>query len=140
MVQSFLSHSRYAVLSFKRASAHCRNCSSSFISNKSYSCTNIKRWYPRKRPYLTIEDAKYPLHPLQDHSFPSGHTTAVFSVFVPLICYDSNLMIFLLPLALCVGISRIYLGLHYPSDVFVGMCLGACSGIISFYQFIPLFT
>ena len=92
----------------------------------------LKRWYPRKRPYLTIQDAKYPVHPLQDHSFPSGHTTAVFSVFIPFICYNPNLLIFLLPLALCVGISRIYLGLHYPSDVFVGMCLGTCSGIISF--------
>ena len=30
----------------------------------------LKRWYPRKRPYLTIQDAKYPVHPLQDHSFP----------------------------------------------------------------------
>ena len=28
----------------------------------------LKRWYPRKRPYLTIQDAKYPVHPLQDHS------------------------------------------------------------------------
>ncbi|MFJ8528188.1 phosphatase PAP2 family protein [Bacillus sp. NPDC094106] len=99
----------------------------------------LKRWYPRKRPYLAIQDAKYPLHPLTDHSFPSGHTTAVFSVFVPLICYHPNLIVILLPVALCVGISRIYLGLHYPSDVFVGMCLGTCSGIISFYQFIPLF-
>ncbi|WP_342716050.1 phosphatase PAP2 family protein [Bacillus paramycoides] len=100
----------------------------------------LKRWYPRKRPYLTIQDAKYPVHPLKDHSFPSGHTTAVFSVLIPFICYNPSLFVFLLPLALCVGISRIYLGLHYPSDVFVGMCLGTCSGIISFYQVIPLFT
>ncbi|MCI0763747.1 phosphatase PAP2 family protein [Bacillus sp. TL12] len=99
----------------------------------------LKRWYPRKRPYLTIQDAKYPLHPLQDHSFPSGHTTAIFSIVVPFICYDTSLAAFLLPLAMIVGISRIYLGLHYPSDVLVGMCLGTCSGIISFYQFIPLF-
>ncbi|KEK24567.1 phosphatase PAP2 family protein [Bacillus gaemokensis] len=99
----------------------------------------LKRCYPRKRPYLTIQDAKYPLHPLTDHSFPSGHTTAVFSVFVPFICFNPSLIFLLLPIAIIVGISRIYLGLHYPSDVFVGMCLGTCSGIISFYQFIPLF-
>lgn len=61
----------------------------------------LKRWYPRKRPYLTIQDAKYPVHPLKDHSFPSGHTTAVFSVFIPFICYNPSLLAFLLPLALC---------------------------------------
>ena len=97
-----------------------------------------KKLYPRMRPYLALPDTNTFRNPLKDHSFPSGHTTAVFSVLIPFICYNPNLLALLLPLALCVGISRIYLGLHYPSDVFVGMCLGTCSGIISFYQLIPL--
>ncbi|MEH6890759.1 phosphatase PAP2 family protein [Bacillus sp. JJ864] len=99
----------------------------------------FKKCYPRKRPYLTIHNAKYPMNPLVDHSFPSGHTTAIFSVIIPFLLYEPRMTFLLLPVAICVGISRIYLGLHYPSDVLVGMCLGTIAGIVSYYQFIPLF-
>ena len=99
----------------------------------------FKKYYPRKRPYLTIHNAKYPSNPLVDHSFPSGHTTAIFSVIVPFLLYEPSMAFLLLPVAISVGISRIYLGLHYPSDVLAGMCLGTISSIVSYYQFIPLF-
>ena len=35
-----------------------------------------KKLFPRKRPYLTLDQTRYPVNPLKDHSFPSGHTTA----------------------------------------------------------------
>ncbi|WP_416827892.1 phosphatase PAP2 family protein [Ectobacillus polymachus] len=99
----------------------------------------LKKLYPRKRPYLMVDGTKYPINPLKDHSFPSGHTTAIFSVVVPLLLYMPVLTIILAPIALSVGISRIYLGLHYPSDVLAGLCLGTLTGIISYYQFSLLF-
>ncbi len=86
-----------------------------------------------------VDGTKYPINPLKDHSFPSGHTTAIFSVVVPLLLYMPVLTIILAPIALSVGISRIYLGLHYPSDVLAGLCLGTLTGIISYYQFSLLF-
>ena len=92
----------------------------------------IKQLFPRKRPYMMIEKTKFPANPLQDHSFPSGHTTAIFSVVTPYILYLPQLAFVLIPLGLCVGISRIYLGLHYPSDVLAGGILGAITGILSF--------
>lgn len=92
----------------------------------------IKKLYPRKRPYLILEKSKFPIKALKDHSFPSGHTTAIFSVIIPFILYMPTLSIILLPIGICVGMSRIFLGLHYPSDVMVGGILGTTTGIISF--------
>jgi undecaprenyl-diphosphatase len=93
----------------------------------------VKKLFPRKRPYLQIETTKILPNPLKDHSFPSGHTTAVFSVIVPFLIQLPSLAAILIPLALSVGISRIYLGLHYPSDVLAGGILGAFFGSLCFY-------
>nr|WP_144555827.1 phosphatase PAP2 family protein [Bacillus sp. X1(2014)] len=92
----------------------------------------VKLLFPRKRPYLIIEKTKFPENPLQDHSFPSGHTTAIFSVMIPYILFIPQLSFGLIPLGLCVGLSRIYLGLHYPSDVIAGGVLGSLTGCLCF--------
>ncbi|MGJ7922541.1 phosphatase PAP2 family protein [Neobacillus sp. LXY-4] len=92
-----------------------------------------KKLYPRKRPYLILEKTRFPANPLKDHSFPSGHTTAIFSVIMPLGLLAPHLFVFLIPLGLSVGLSRIYLGLHYPSDVLAGAVLGIGTGTICYY-------
>ncbi len=92
----------------------------------------LKQLFPRKRPYLMIEETKFPANPLQDHSFPSGHTTAIFAVVTPYALFIPQLSFVLIPVGLLVGISRMYLGLHYPSDVLAGGILGSITGILSF--------
>ncbi|WP_449539033.1 phosphatase PAP2 family protein [Ferdinandcohnia sp. Marseille-Q9671] len=93
----------------------------------------IKKLYPRKRPYLIVEKSKFPVKALTDHSFPSGHTTAIFSVIIPFLFVIPNLSFILLPIGICVGVSRIFLGLHYPSDVLAGGVLGTTAGITSYF-------
>ena len=93
----------------------------------------VKKMFPRKRPYLMLEKTNFHANPLQDHSFPSGHTTAIFSVIIPFIISIPTLSFILLPLGVCVGMSRIYLGLHYPSDVLAGAILGSGMGGICYY-------
>lgn len=97
----------------------------------------LKKFFPRKRPYLKVSGAKYPINPLTDHSFPSGHTTAVFSVIIPLILYMPSVGLLLLPVAFSVAVSRVFLGLHYPSDVLAGICLGSMTGTVSYIECTP---
>jgi len=86
----------------------------------------------RPRPFLVLPRAVLASKPLKDYSFPSGHTAAAFSIAtVSAMTYFSYSPLFLL-LALIVGVSRVYLGLHYPSDVLVGSVLGAAGGFFSF--------
>lgn len=94
----------------------------------------VKKLFPRKRPYLVLDEIHVTKNPLRDHSFPSGHTTAIFSVLIPFILFESfNLIaITLLLLGVSVALSRIVLGLHYPSDVLIGGILGGLSGYLSY--------
>ncbi|EOC99568.1 phosphatase PAP2 family protein [Caldisalinibacter kiritimatiensis] len=89
----------------------------------------LKRTIARLRPYDILEKINTFNIYLKDYSFPSGHTTASFSLAVSLALNYSTLMIPLIVIAGMVGISRIYLGVHYPSDVAVGAIIGTMTSI-----------
>ncbi len=59
-----------------------------------------------------------------DFSFPSGHTIASFEAAVVLLKYSKKMGIPALIIAIAVSFSRLYLYVHYPSDVLVSMLLG----------------
>ncbi|MFD2671200.1 phosphatase PAP2 family protein [Marinicrinis sediminis] len=84
----------------------------------------LKRKYPRLRPYLVLPKTNICRNPLKDHSFPSGHTTAIFSITIPLMWAYPSLIFILLPITVIVAASRMILGLHYPSDVIAGAFVG----------------
>lgn len=92
----------------------------------------VKKFCPRPRPYLTVPEANlWEALVLKDYSFPSGHTTASFAIAVTLTLNHPFLGLALLPLAAFVGFSRVYLGLHYPTDILTGAILGTVSAMLS---------
>lgn len=91
----------------------------------------------RPRPYADINGFFYPLwvmmgqHIESDMSFPSGHTNVAFAAMVPLfILGDKKWSWLALVFGILMGISRIYLVVHYPSDVIGGLITGTIAGII----------
>lgn len=91
----------------------------------------VKRAVNRPRPCIVFKDINSFNIQLFNYSFPSGHTTASFSVAVVLsLNIASFIPLFIFP-ALVVGISRIYLGVHYPSDVLIGSIIGSLFALIT---------
>lgn len=96
----------------------------------------LKKKIGRKRPYLSILDANTLRKLWVDHSFPSGHTAAAFALAVSLSFGYPSLYLLFLGLAAMVGISRIYVGMHYPSDVLMGAALGSGMSLITHLIFV----
>lgn len=90
----------------------------------------IKKSVVRIRPYIALPNIRTGKVQFKDHSFPSGHTTAIFSVVVPFVCVAPWLGAILIPLAITVAMSRVYLGMHYPSDCVAGGLLGSVTALI----------
>ncbi len=66
-----------------------------------------------------------------DFSFPSGHTSASFSAAVALFTRNKKLGIPAIVLAILISVSRLYIGVHFPTDVLVSVVLGTIYGILA---------
>jgi len=84
----------------------------------------LKRWTRRPRPFHAHADITAYLAPLDEFSFPSGHTLHSVSFTLIALAYFPILAPLLLAFTLLVAMSRVVLGLHYPSDVLAAMLIG----------------
>lgn len=96
----------------------------------------IKNVVARTRPYDAFEDIIRLIGIQSDYSFPSGHTSVAFSsVMAMQLAFEKKkqkrLVIYAWILACCIGFSRLYLGVHYPSDVLCGALIGMMSALIA---------
>ncbi len=84
----------------------------------------LKRWTRRPRPCAADVRIQALIAPLDEFSFPSGHTLHAVSFTVVALAHYPGLAWLLLPFTLSVAASRVVLGLHYPSDVLAASAIG----------------
>src|ERR1700716_2223188 len=91
----------------------------------------LKPIFRRNRPWFTREAARVVGGKTPDHSFPSGHTAASFAAATALAMAYPSARPLLYATATAVGLSRIHLGHHFPTDVLAGALLGTGVGLLS---------
>ncbi len=90
------------------------------------------------RPFLVLTHVHQLVPETEVYSFPSGHTTSIFALttIIALTCKlkikekSYSLIYPLFIIAVIVGFSRVYIGVHYPGDVICGAIIGIVSALI----------
>lgn len=84
----------------------------------------LKEHLVRERPFIAHADIRCGCPPLDRYSFPSGHTLQAVLFTTLVVSWFPLLAVLLLPFTLLIALSRIVLGLHYPTDVLCGAVIG----------------
>jgi len=96
--------------------------------------TRIKPIFRRVRPFVNREARVVGIRPA-DHSFPSGHTASSFAAATALAFFYPRAAPLAYGLATGVGVSRVHLGVHFPSDAAVGGLMGIGIGTLGAWMF-----
>lgn len=91
----------------------------------------IKQFYFKPRPFLQhAVHALPPLPPPKNSTFPSKHTTLAFAVSTMVLLYKRLVGCMMMLLAGMAGLSRIWMGHHYPLDIIGSALLGSLSSVV----------
>lgn len=86
---------------------------------------SLKMLTGRSRPFSAHAGVLLGAAPLDRYSFPSGHTLHAVAFSIVVLASHGVLAWLLVPFSLAVALSRVVLGLHYPTDVAAGAAVGA---------------
>ncbi len=95
----------------------------------------LKTTTVRHRPFRHTPKIHQNVPPLDQFSFPSGHTMHAVGFSIALLVHYPIWALLVLPFTLLVALSRLVLGLHYPSDVVAGALIGALIASLSLVLF-----
>lgn len=97
--------------------------------------TFILIFYTRERPYVVLENANLliPVRISENlHSFPSGHAIFFFAMAAAVYFFNKKLGIFFFVSAAVMGLARVFVGVHWPSDIIGGAILGTIVGVLGY--------
>ena len=91
----------------------------------------IKKGFKRRRPPQAIPGFKSIIIASDEFSFPSGHTSGAFLMVTMASIYISPLFAFAYIWAASIGACRVILGVHFPTDTFMGAFMGTSVAVIT---------
>jgi len=107
-------------------------CALSIIISFTVANLILKPLVARIRPYDLIQELGITIEVQSDKSFPSGHATnALACAWVMFRCMKRRYGLPALILALVICLTRLYVGVHYPTDVLAGIAIGIASAELS---------
>jgi undecaprenyl-diphosphatase len=100
-------------------------------------CNGImKNLWQRVRPFnadTSFENLYNIFASIHDWSFPSGHTSASFAAALAIFMWDRKKGTWAIVGAVLIALSRLYLTVHYPTDVLASLVLGSLYGVIAYF-------
>lgn len=126
------------LLIFKKTRKGGFICAIALIFNFIIVNALLKNVVNRPRPWTEFEEIalfyeQFGVRLPTDSSFPSGHSSACFSVAVACVFAFKWKGIPALVIAFLVALSRIYLCVHYPTDVLAGVLIGSACGVVGYF-------
>lgn len=95
----------------------------------------LKRWTRRPRPCAEADGPEPLAAPMDEFSFPSGHTLQAVTLTILCMSFSPAWGYLLIPFTISIALSRVVLGLHYPSDVLAGAVIGSLLASVSLLVF-----